>query len=114
VAEATDLFAHSRPYHSHNLYTEIAAELGGVGFAAFLIGIGALGYWYWRAPPAARAQTGPWAAALFAYLWPIQSQPVLLKVWWFPVVFFLLVGYLAALDAKDDAKQKVRMIASAV
>ncbi len=104
VANPTDLFVHNRSFHSHNLYTEIAAELGGVGLTFFLAGIGALGFWFWRAPPAARTRAGPWAVALFAYLWPVQSQPVLLKVWWLPVIFFLLVGYLAALDAEVDAK----------
>ncbi len=97
-AEPTDRLAQpeANPYHAHHVYLAIAAELGAVGLLV-IVGFLAFLRWLWvRASDSARRQAAPWAAALFAYWFPLQSQPVLLNVWWFPVLFVLTLGYLVA------------------
>ncbi|WP_185955327.1 O-antigen ligase [Tepidiphilus sp. J10] len=85
-------------YHAHNMYVAITAEMGLVGLAGFLTGIGVMIRWYHRASSAGRRAAQPYAAALGALAFPFQSQPVLLTVWWFPVVLLLVCAYLRALD----------------
>lgn len=109
-ADPGDLFLHTEPFHAHSLYMGLWAELGGAGIA-WVVGLAAVMVWRWRrADREARARAAPWAAALAAYAFPLQSQPVLLNVWWFPVVWFLLVGFWLAL-VKSPSESEAPQVA---
>nr|WP_283249569.1 O-antigen ligase family protein [Hydrogenophilus thiooxidans] len=96
-ANTEDLFRTADPYHAHHLYLALWAELGASGLLWVLAMAGAAAVAYRRAPPEAKARAAPWGAALAAYAFPLQSQPVLLNIWWFPVVWFCWVGFWLAL-----------------
>ncbi|GAB6050591.1 hypothetical protein JCM16106_14390 [Hydrogenophilus islandicus] len=101
-ADPGDLYLHDEPFHAHSLYMGLWAELGGAGIA-WVVGLAAVMVWRWRrADREAQARAAPWGAALAAYAFPLQSQPVLLNVWWFPVVWFLLVGFWLALETPTN------------
>lgn len=97
---------HSRsgwtPYHAHQMYVSVAAESGVIGLAGLLVAVGLLVTWYYRAPYAARQQAAQFAAPLAVVAFPIQSQPILYTLWWFPVLLLLVCGMLAALDTPDN------------
>jgi O-antigen ligase len=85
-------------YHAHQMYVGAAAETGLVGLAGLLAVIGFVGHWFRRASLLARARAAPYLACLAVIAFPLNSQPVLLLGWWFPVVLLLLCGFLAALE----------------
>jgi len=85
-------------YHAHQMYVSIAAESGLIGLAGLLASIALLVRWYFQASPGHRALAAPYAASLTVIAFPIQSQPVLYRVWWFPIVLLLLCGMLVALQ----------------
>lgn len=85
-------------YHAHHMYVSIAAESGLIGLAGLLAAIALLVGWYVQAAPGERALAAPYAASLALIAFPLQSQPVLYRVWWFPVVLLLLCGMVAALQ----------------
>lgn len=84
-------------YHAHQMYVSVAAESGLVGLlglvAAVMLGI----IWYWRAPAEQRALAAPYATSLAVIAFPLQSQPVLYTIWWFPIIWLLVCAMLAAL-----------------
>lgn len=88
-------------YHAHQMYVSIAAESGIIGLAGVLLALFLGVKWYWTAPPARRDQAWPFAFALFVAVFPINSQPVIYTLWWFPILLMLLCASLAALDATD-------------
>ncbi len=87
-------------YHAHQMYVSIAAESGLIGLAGLLIAIALIVRWYFQASPGHRALAAPYAASLAVIAFPIQSQPVLYRAWWFPIVLLLLCGLVIALQAK--------------
>ncbi|MEW5967269.1 MAG: O-antigen ligase family protein [Pseudomonadota bacterium] len=87
-------------YHAHQMYVSIAAESGLIGLAGLLAAIALLVRWYRRAPADRRALAAPYAASLAVIAFPLQSQPVLYRAWWFPVVLLLLSGFIIALQPK--------------
>jgi O-antigen ligase len=87
-------------YHAHQMYVSIAAESGLIGLAGLLIAIALIVRWYFQASPGHRALATPYAASLAVIAFPIQSQPVLYRAWWFPIVLLLLCGFVIALQAK--------------
>ena len=95
----------ARPYHAHQMYVSMAAETGLIGLAGLVAIIGFGAGWYLRAPPERRAAAAPYGASLAAIAFPIQSQPVLFTLWWFPVVVLLLCGFLTALSPRDKPCQ---------
>lgn len=87
-------------YHAHQMYVSIAAESGLIGLAGLLAAIALLVRWYWQAAPELRSRAAPYAASLAVIAFPLQSQPVLYRAWWFPVVLLLLSGFIIALQPK--------------
>lgn len=96
-------------HHAHSMFVAQAAEMGLIGL--FVLGaIAWLIVVWWRQAPAggvARQRAAPFLASLFVLAFPLQSQPQLSHVWWFPVVVLLLVCYLAALEPESDAAGEV-------
>lgn len=89
-------------YHAHQMYVSIAAESGMIGLASLLISITLVIKWFFQASPSLRAAAAPYAASLAVIAFPLQSQPVLYRLWWFPVVFLLLCAGLTALLHKNN------------
>jgi O-antigen ligase len=85
-------------YHAHQMYVSIAAESGLIGLAGLLISVALVIKWFFQAPAGGRALAAPYAASLAVIAFPIQSQPVLYRAWWFPIVLLLLCGLVAALQ----------------
>lgn len=88
-------------YHAHQMYISIAAESGLIGLTGLLAIIAFCIKWLSIVPIKQRALAGPYAASLAVIVFPIQSQPVLYTIWWFPIVLLLLCGMIAALDKKS-------------
>lgn len=86
------------PYHAHQMYVSVAAESGWPGLIGIVSIVGLCAAWLYRAPKEQRQQAAPYAASLAVIAFPIQSQPVLYTIWWFPVVLLLLCGMIAALN----------------
>lgn len=86
-------------YHAHQMYVSIAAESGICGLAGIVATVGLCVAWFLQATEAQRAHAAPYAASLAVIAFPIQSQPVLFTLWWFPVVLLLLCGMLSALSS---------------
>lgn len=89
-------------YHAHQMYVSIAAESGLIGLAGLLAAIILLIRWYRQAAPELRSRAAPYAASLAVIAFPLQSQPVLYRAWWFPIVLLLLCGFVAALRPKQN------------
>jgi O-antigen ligase len=87
-------------YHAHQMYVSIAAESGMIGLAGLLISVTLVIKWFFRASPSLRAAAAPYAASLAVIAFPIQSQPVLYRIWWFPIVLLLLCGLTIALQPR--------------
>ena len=94
-----------KPYHAHHMYVAIAAETGVPGLAGLLAIVGLCAAWYLRAPSDQRRAAAPFAASLVVIAFPIQSQPVLYTIWWFPVVLLLLCGFLVSLRGESAVAQ---------
>lgn len=87
-------------YHAHQMYVSIAAESGLIGLAGLLISVTLVIKWFFQAPAGLRALAAPYAASLAVIAFPIQSQPVLYRAWWFPIVLLLLCGLVIALQPR--------------
>lgn len=87
-------------YHAHQMYVSIAAESGMIGLAGLLLSIALVIKWFFQASPSLRAAAAPYAASLAVIAFPIQSQPVLYRIWWFPIVLLLLCGLIIALQPR--------------
>lgn len=85
-------------YHAHQMYVSAAAETGLTGLAGLLTAISLCIYWYFRSSHARRRLAAPFAAPLAVIVFPLQSQPVLYTIWWFPIVLLTSCGMLAALS----------------
>jgi len=103
-APPDDLFlTREKVYHAEQMYVSVTAESGIPGLAGLLAVIALCLRWFRRATPEQRRQAAPFAASLAIIAFPLQSQPVLYTIWWFPVVLLLLCGLLAALgDQPND------------
>lgn len=103
-APPDDLFlTQQKIYHAEQMYVSVAAESGLPGLAGLIAAIALCAAEFLRAPPERRRQAAPFAAPLAMIAFPLQSQPVLYTIWWFPVVLLLLCGLLAALERKPAA-----------
>lgn len=94
--------SYGSPSHAHQMYVSMAAETGWVGLISLIVVIVLCAHWFWTAPPRQRALAAPYAAALAVIAFPLQSQPVLYIIWWFPLVLLLLCGLLAALQPGEN------------
>ena len=100
-APAYDYFITKEPvYHAHQMYVSIAAESGIIGLASFITLIILCVTWYREASPTSRRKAAPYAASLAIVAFPLQSQPVLYTIWWFPILLLLTCAMLAAIDSE--------------
>lgn len=97
--------SYGSPTHAHQMYVSVAAESGWPGLAGLVAAIGLCGFWLLRAPAERRRQAAPYAASLLVIAFPIQSQPVLYTIWWFPIVLLLLCGMIAALGQNQPSEK---------
>ncbi len=98
--------SYGSPTHAHQMYVSVAAESGWPGLAGLVGAVVLCGLWLFRAPPERRRRAAPYAASLFVIAFPIQSQPVLYTLWWFPIVLLLLCGMIAALSGAADKESR--------
>ncbi len=94
--------SYGSPSHAHQLYVSMAAETGWVGLIGLIVVIVLCVHWFGAAPPRQRALAAPYAGTLAVIAFPLQSQPVLYIIWWFPVVLLLMCGLLAALQPGEN------------
>lgn len=87
-----------RVHHAHQVYVSFAAETGITGLAALIAALLLSIRWYWQAPRPRRLRAWPYALALMAYFFPVNTQPPLFSHWLFPVLLLLFAAMLAALD----------------
>lgn len=92
--------------HAHHMYLGIAAEAGLIGLTGLLAIVYLLFNWYWASSEEVRLRARPWVGALLSFSFPLHSQPVLFKVWWFPFVVLILVMYINEVRAvaSDDSE----------
>jgi O-antigen ligase len=100
----------TRAFHAHQLYVSLAAETGLIGLAAFCVLILLALRWYRRATPERRERAWPFALGLLVYIFPLNSQPVLLSQWLFPVMVLLLAGMFAALDDSGSGTKPAEQV----
>lgn len=100
-APTDDYFMTTEPvYHAHQMYISIAAESGILGLGSLIALISLCVTWYRQASPESRQKAAPFAAPLAMVAFPLQSQPVLYTIWWFPVLLLLMCAMLASVDNK--------------
>jgi len=87
------------------MYVSIAAETGFPGLLGLIAAVLFCVRWYWRTDPMRRQAAAPYAWSLLVVAFPINSQPVLYTLWWFPILLLLLCAMLAALDGKIATRQ---------
>lgn len=97
--------SYGSPTHAHQMYVSVAAESGWPGLAGLVAVVGLCGFWFLRAAAERRRQAAPYAASLLVIAFPIQSQPVLYTIWWFPIVLLLLCGMIAALGQNQPIEK---------
>lgn len=103
-APPNDIFlTQQKVYHAEQMYVSVTAESGIPGLAGLIAIVALCIRWFRRAAPEQRRQAAPFAASLGIVAFPIQSQPVLYTIWWFPVLLLLLCGLLAALEREPSA-----------
>jgi O-antigen ligase len=98
--------SYGSPTHAHQMYVSVAAESGWPGLAGLIAVIVLCGLWFFRAPADQRRQAAPYAASLAVIAFPIQSQPVLYTIWWFPIVQLMLCGMIAAMSNTHTSEGK--------
>ena len=91
--------------HGHGMLVDIAAETGVVGLVS-LLGFCALLVRLWlRGAVAARRRSLPYAAALVAILFPLNTHFAFYSGTWLQVIFWLTVFYLASLHLGSHASR---------
>lgn len=89
------------PTHSHQLFLEILAETGLIGFAGLLIMFTALIRAYQRAASSARALLAAPAASLVAAYFPFNTHLAIYSSYWSQIVWFILSLYCALWSGKS-------------
>lgn len=97
--------SYGSPSHAHQMYVSMAAESGWPGLVSLVFVVGLFTSWYLRAQTEQRRQAAPYAASLAVIAFPLQSQPVLYTIWWFPVVLLLICCMLSALQIRPATGQ---------
>ena len=91
-------------YHAHQLYVALAAETGLTGLLFFAAILAVTIKWYLSAPQQARIKAWPYAVGLVSDVFPLNSQPVLYKNWWFPVLLLLYCLLLTCVQYSPEKK----------
>jgi O-antigen ligase len=86
----------------HQLYLSVLAETGFVGLAGLLLAMGFIGRVSWMAAPAARKQAAPYAVGLIAVTFPLNSQPLIYKTWWIPLLALFVAAILTIVCCGSD------------
>jgi O-antigen ligase len=94
---------HAQVYHAHQLYVAVAAETGLPGLLGLIAIWVLLVRWYRRAPPQRRDAARPYAMALFLAAFPLNSQTLLYRPWWFPVLLLLTALLLVCLEGESES-----------
>ena len=94
----------SGPQNAHQLYLSVLAETGLIGLSGLLLIFGALVYWVVKASSSQKYDALPFAVGLLAVTFPLNSQPLIYKTWWAPLLVLFLTGLLVAL-APDKNRQ---------
>lgn len=87
-------------WHAHQLYISIAAETGWIGLLSFVAIIVLSVYWYRNTPPEGRRLSWPYMVGLMSAVFPLNSQPLLYKNWWFPILLLLYCLFLTSLQGR--------------
>jgi len=87
-------------WHAHQLYISIAAETGWVGLLSFIAIIVLSIYWYRKTSPEGRKLSWPYMVGLISAVFPLNSQPLLYKNWWFPILLLLYCVFLTSLKGR--------------
>jgi O-antigen ligase len=101
-----DPFPQGGIYHAHQLYVGLAAETGWPGLLGFLLIISSVYVWWRKSSDVSKRLAAPYAASLSVIIFPINSQPVLYTLWWFPLVLLLFVGMVSALSHDPYGKSQ--------
>jgi len=99
-----DPFPEGGIYHAHQLYVGLGAETGLLGLLGFLLIIISAYVWWRKSSDLGKKLAAPYAASLSVIIFPINSQPVLYTLWWFPLVLLLFVGMVSALSHDPHAR----------
>lgn len=91
---------HYGPQNAHQLYLSLIAETGVSGLAGLLLLMVLLVRWYLEAPERLRDQAKPYAIGLLAVTFPINSQPLIYKTWWVPLLVYFVAAMIVSLDEK--------------
>ncbi len=86
--------------HAHNIYVELLAETGLVGFAGLLAVMTLCFRWYQQSPDKNKKMAWPFALSLMAIFFPINTTAPIMVPWWFPVLLLLVCGFIASLEDK--------------
>ena len=86
--------------HPHHIYVAIAAETGAIGIIGMLGIWVAIMFWYFRRPKEMRLRAEPYAVGLLAVMFPVNSQPLIYKTWWVPLLVFFAAALLASLEER--------------
>lgn len=88
--------------HAHHLFLELVSETGLVGLLGFLLAV-AVAIRMWRnASVQQREGAWPYALALIAALFPLNTHYALYSTFWSVVVMWLLALYVSALNAQSE------------
>lgn len=95
------------PQNVHQLYVSVIAEAGMIGLAGLLLAIVVLVVWYRKSDRGARLVARPYAIGLLAITFPLNSQPLIFKTWWAPLLVLFLVAVLVSLIAERETVHSV-------
>lgn len=82
--------------HSHQLFTEVGTETGVIGLVGLLLTVWFLARAGWRAPPEVQRHMLPFAVALAAAYFPLNTHLALYSSYWSQIVWWLIGLYCAA------------------
>lgn len=89
------------PQNIHQLYLSVLVETGLIGLTTLLLAIAALVRWNLDAQSGLRAHARPYAVSLLAVTFPINSQPLIYKTWWAPLLVLFVIAMLNNLSQGD-------------
>lgn len=88
--------------HAHHIYVAIAAETGVLGIVGILGIWCALALWYFRSSWTRRLRAEPYAVGLLAVVFPLNSQPLIYKTWWVPLLVLFTAALIASLGEESS------------